>query len=152
MTTYATEPRPGTGLTTLYVEAQRFYARQVRLLDALRLDEFASTFTADGVFAAPPDVPTVLGRDGIAAALREAHTRRFGTEPVRCRHWFNMLQVEPGPEGTLLTSFYMLTMTSRPWDPAPVVGLSSVVDDVLVYEEGELRTRERRITHDHMSF
>ncbi|MFC8919394.1 nuclear transport factor 2 family protein [Streptomyces sp. NPDC057116] len=152
MTTYATEPRLGTGLTGLYVEAQQFYARQVRLLDALRLEEFAATFTADGVYAAPPDVPEVLGRDAIAAALREAHARRFGTEPVRRRHWHSMLHVEPGPEGTLRTSYYALVTTSRPWDPAADVAPSSVVEDVLVWEEGGLRTRERRITPDHMAF
>lgn len=152
MTTYATEPSLGTDPTALYVGVQQFYARQVRLLDALRTEEFAATFTADGLFAAPPGIPPVLGREAIAAALRTAHAHRFGSEPVRLRHWFNMLEVDPRPDGSLHTSYYTLTMVSRPWDPAPVVAPSAVVEDVLVYEEGELRTRERRITPDHMSF
>ncbi|MGN5631825.1 nuclear transport factor 2 family protein [Streptomyces sp. AC154] len=152
MTTYATEPRLGTDRTALYVEVQQFYARQVRLLDDLRAAEFAATFTEDGVFAQSPGIPQVRGREAIAAALLAAHTRRFGTEPVRCRHWHNMLRVDPGPDGTLVTHYYTLVMVSRPWDPAPVIAPSSVVEDVLVYEDGELRTRGRRITPDHHSF
>ncbi|MFJ1902122.1 nuclear transport factor 2 family protein [Streptomyces sp. NPDC088115] len=152
MTTYATEPILGTDRTALYVEVQQFYARQVRLLDDLRAEEFAATFTEDGVFAQSPGIPRAHGREAIAATLRAAHARRFGTEPVRCRHWHNMLRVDPGPDGTLVTHYYTLVVVSRPWDPAPVIAPSSVVEDVLVYEDGELRTRERRITPDHQSF
>ncbi|MFF8617558.1 nuclear transport factor 2 family protein [Streptomyces sp. NPDC015350] len=152
MTTYATEPRLGTDRTALYVEVQQFYARQVRLLDDLRAEEFAATFTADGVFAPSPGIPPARGREAIAAELRAAHVRRFGTEPVRRRHWYNMLSVDPGPDDSLITHYYTLVMVSRPWNPVPVVSPSSVVEDVLVYEGGELRTRERRVTPDHQSF
>ncbi|MFF4083771.1 nuclear transport factor 2 family protein [Streptomyces sp. NPDC087218] len=152
MTTYATEPRLDTDRTALYVEVQQFYARQVRLLDDLRAEEFAATFTADGVFAPSPGIPPARGREAIAAELRAAHVRRFGTEPVRRRHWYNMLSVDPGPDGSLVTHYYTLVMVSRPWDPVPVISPSSVVEDVLVYEGGELRTRERRVTPDHQSF
>ncbi|MGW1354272.1 nuclear transport factor 2 family protein [Streptomyces sp. NPDC002409] len=152
MTTYATEPRLGTDRTALYVEVQQFYARQVRLLDDLRAEEFAATFTADGVFAPSPGIPPARGREAIAAELRAAHVRRFGTEPVRRRHWYNMLSVDPGPDDSLITHYYTLVMVSRPWDPVPVVSPSSVVEDVLVYEGGELHTRERRVTPDHQSF
>ncbi|MER6119411.1 nuclear transport factor 2 family protein [Streptomyces sp. NPDC001743] len=152
MTTYATEPRLGTDPASLYVEVQQFYARQVRLLDDLRAEEFAATFTEDGVFAPSPGIPPAHGREAIAAALRAGHARRFGTEPVRCRHWHNMLRVDPGPDGALLTHYYTLMMVSRPWDPAPLIAPSSVVEDVLVYEDGELVTRERRVIPDHQSF
>ncbi|MDN3027275.1 nuclear transport factor 2 family protein [Streptomyces sp. S.PB5] len=143
----------GTGPADPYTQVQQFYARQVAFLDDLRAEEFAATFTEDGVFAPAPGAPPARGRTAIAAALRAAHERRFGTEQVRRRHWHNMLRVEPGPDGTLLTHYYLLVAVTRPGEPAPVLGPSAVVEDVLVHDDtGGLLTRERRVTPDHLSF
>lgn len=152
MTSYATEERLGTAPATLYTEVQQFYARQAALLDDLRVEEFAATFTPDGTFVPSPATPPVRGRAAIAAALRAAHERRFGGEQVQRRHWFNMLRVEPGFDGFLSTRYYSLVAVTRPWNPTPDIGPSAVVEDVLVHVNGALFTRERTITPDHMSF
>ncbi|MFE7778568.1 nuclear transport factor 2 family protein [Streptomyces sp. NPDC057445] len=135
-----------------YTEVQQFYAQQVELLDDLRADAFAATFTENGLFSASPVRPVVAGRAAIAAALRAAHSKRFGDGQVRRRHWFNMLQVHEQPDGLLRTRYYMLVWVTRPWNPVPEPGPSCVVEDVLVREDGRLLTRERRITPDHLSF
>jgi actinorhodin biosynthesis protein ActVIA len=153
MTSHAPQVRVGADPAVLYTQVQQFYARQVALLDDLRAEEFAATFTEDGVFAPSPTAPPVQGRTAIAAALRAAHERKFGTEQVRRRHWHTMLRVDPGPDGTLHTHYYMLVAVTRPGDPAPVIGPSAVVEDVLVDDgTGTLLTRERRVTPDHLSF
>lgn len=151
-TTYAPEERLGADAAGLYAEVQQFYARQVELLDEMRAEQFAATFTVDGLFVPSPATPPVEGRAAIAAALWAAHERRFGGEPVRRRHWFNMLRVDPGFDGSLHTRYYTLVAVTRPWNPAPEFGPSAVVEDVLVRVNGVLLTRERRISPDHMSF
>ncbi|MET8578116.1 nuclear transport factor 2 family protein [Streptomyces sp. NPDC005012] len=136
----------------LYAQVQHFYARQVGFLDDLRAEEFAATFTPDGVLRPSPTGPAAVGRPEIAAALRAAHERRFGTEPVRRRHWYSMLRVDHRPDGALDARCYSTVLVTRPWDPAPVAGPSSVVQDVLVLRDGELLTKDRRVTPDHLSF
>ncbi|MEV5880477.1 nuclear transport factor 2 family protein [Streptomyces sp. NPDC052101] len=153
MIDHTTQERPQAAApAALYTQVQQFYAHQVGLLDDLRAEEFADTFTADGVLVPSPAASPVRGRPAIAAALRAAHERRFGTEAVRRRHWHTMLRVETRPDGALTTRYYSLVLITRPWDPAPVMGPSSVVEDVLVHESGQLLTHERRVTPDHLSF
>nr|WP_237523855.1 nuclear transport factor 2 family protein [Streptomyces sp. SID4926] len=54
----------------LYTEVQAFYARQAHHLDAVRAEEFAATFAAEGVFAHSPDTPAARGRAAIAEEVR----------------------------------------------------------------------------------
>jgi hypothetical protein len=161
MTVHATETRTTTVPDTLFVagptalpyaRVQQFYAYQTALLDELRVQEFAATFTEDGVLTSAPTARPARGRAAIAAALRAAHERRFGTEPVRRRHWQNALCVEELPDGSLRASYCTLVTVIRPWNPVAALGPSAAVEDVLVVDGGELRVRERRITPDHLSF
>jgi actinorhodin biosynthesis protein ActVIA len=140
------------GDSALYARVQQFYADQVALLDEMRAEEFAATFTPDGVLSPSPAVPAAHGRAAIAAALRAAHERRFGAEAVRRRHWYNMLRVSVRPDGALQTRYYTLVAVTRPWNPVPDIGPSAVVEDLLVCEDGRLFTRERRVVPDHLSF
>jgi len=149
MTITATES--SAALTGLYAEVQQFYARQVHLLDAVRAEEFAATFAADGVFQHSPDSPPATGREGIAAEVRGFNERRFATDPVQRRHWFNMLDVQPQSDGTLLTEFYALVVITRPGQAQPVIAPSCTVRDLLVREDGELRTLRRQVSQDHLS-
>jgi actinorhodin biosynthesis protein ActVIA len=152
MTSDATEVRRGAGPAVRYAQVQQFYAGQVALLDGLRAQEFAATFTPDGLFVPSPAAAPLHGRAAIAAGLRAAHERRFGAEPVRRRHWFTMLRVAPGPGGTLRTRYYTLVAVTRPGDPTPVIGPGAVAEDVLVHDgAGTLLTRERRVMPDHLS-
>ncbi|SEK75725.1 nuclear transport factor 2 family protein [Streptacidiphilus jiangxiensis] len=136
----------------LYAEVQQFYARQVQLLDAVRAEEFAATFAEDGVFEHSPDSAPASGRAGIAAEVRDFNAKRFAKDPVQRRHWFNMLVVEEQPDGSLHTQFYALVMMTRPGELVPVIAPSCVVRDVLVREDGALRTRRRKVSQDRFSF
>lgn len=136
----------------LYAEVQLFYARQMQHMDAVHAESFAATFAEDGVFEHSPDAPPFRGRAAIAAEVSDYNVRRFAQDPVRRRHWFNMLDVREEPDGTVHTQFYALVVTTRPGQPQPVIAPSCVVRDVLVREGGELRTQRRKVTQDHVSF
>jgi len=147
-----TAPVADAATTGLYAEVQLFYARQVHLLDTVQAEPFAATFAIDGVFEHSPDSPPARGREGIAEEVRGYNERRFAHDPVRRRHWFNMLDVREQPDGSVHTEFYALVATTRPGQPVPVIAPSCTVRDVLVREGGELRTLRRKVTQDHLSF
>jgi actinorhodin biosynthesis protein ActVIA len=145
-------PAATAALTGLYAEVQQFYARQVHRLDAVRAEEFAATFAVDGEFEHSPDSPPARGRAAIAQEVRGFNERRFADDPVQRRHWFSMLDVRPQDDGSVQTEFYALVVITRPGQAQPVIAPSCVVRDVLVREEGELRTLRRKVTQDHLSF
>ncbi|MFA7761435.1 nuclear transport factor 2 family protein [Streptomyces sp. NPDC048723] len=136
--------------TDLYVEIQQFYAGQVQHLDAFRAEEFAATFTEDGVFHHSVDAPPARGRTEIVAALRAHQERRYGNDPAQRRHWFNMLQVIPQEDGSVVTEYYALIVVTRPGEPVAVTAPSCFVRDVLVRESGRLLNRERSVVADHV--
>ncbi|WP_406346635.1 nuclear transport factor 2 family protein [Streptomyces sp. NBC_00648] len=150
--TAAAAPATDYAHSGLYAEVQLFYARQAHLLDAVRAEPFARTFTQDGVFAHSPGVPPARGHAGIAREVREYNERRFKSAPVQRRHWFNMLDVREQPDGSVHTEFYALVVTTRPGQPQPVISPSCVVRDILVREDGELRTHRRKVTQDQELF
>jgi actinorhodin biosynthesis protein ActVIA len=141
--------QPATSFTDLYVEIQNFYAGQGRHLDAMRADEFAATFTADGRFDHSPGKPPLEGRQAIADEIRAYQAQRYADEPCQRRHWFNMIQVFPQDDGTIATEFYALVVLTRPGKPVPVIAPSCIVRDVLVHQNGEIRTRERKVSPDY---
>jgi actinorhodin biosynthesis protein ActVIA len=145
-------PAASAAATALYAEVQLFYARQMRMLDEVRGEPFASTFTPDGVFEHSPDAPAVQGRDAIAAEVRGYNERRFAADPVQRRHWFNMLDVREQPDGSVHTEFYALVVVTRPGNPVPTIAPSCIVRDVLVREDGQLRNLSRKVTQDHTLF
>ncbi|MFF9486128.1 nuclear transport factor 2 family protein [Streptomyces sp. NPDC014676] len=149
----AARPTPSTSVrqtaqSGLYAEVQLFYARQVHHLDAVRAEEFAATFAEDALFAHSPDEPPVRGRANIAREVRAYNERRFRTDPVQRRHWFTMLDVQEQDDGSVHTEYYALIGTTRPGEPRPVIAPSCLVRDVLVREDGELRTSKRQVTQD----
>ncbi|MCZ2526334.1 nuclear transport factor 2 family protein [Streptomyces sp. NPDC059506] len=130
----------------LYARVQHFYAHQMQHLDGLRFDEYAATFTEDGVFQHSPDAEPARGRDGIVRELVEFH-RRFEGDPVQRRHWFNHIALEPADDGALRSTVYALVVTVRPGG-RPETAPSCVVHDVLTDGPDGLLLRSRRITHD----
>ncbi|MDF3293361.1 nuclear transport factor 2 family protein [Streptomyces silvisoli] len=135
--------------TDIYVAVSQFYGRQVQLLDSNRFEEYAQTFTADGEFQHTPGVPPARTHTGIIEELRRFNTR-FDDDPVQRRHMFSMLNLSRREDGAFDATFYALVLTTRPGGKQPVVGPSCLVHDVLVIEDGEVRNRSRRVTHDHM--
>ncbi|MER7406698.1 nuclear transport factor 2 family protein [Streptomyces sp. NPDC000070] len=137
--------------TDLYTRVQHFQAAQMQVLDNGDFDAYSATFTEDGEFAHTPGRPAARTRKGIAEELHAYHHERFGSDPVRRRHWFNMLCVTPQPDGTIHATAYVLVVTSRPGVREPEIAPSCVVHDVLVEEDGQLLTRSRRVEHDYLS-
>ncbi|MGY6653668.1 nuclear transport factor 2 family protein [Amycolatopsis sp. TRM77291] len=134
----------------LYAEVQHFYARQTHLLDGREFEGYAATFTEDGEFLHSPGRPAAKTRQGIVRELRDFH-RKFDEDPVVRRHWFNMIVLDPAPDGVLNATFYALVATTRPGGRIDV-SPSCVVHDVLVRENGELRTKSRRVVQDRLLF
>ncbi|WUG99433.1 nuclear transport factor 2 family protein [Streptomyces violaceus] len=129
-----------------YVAVQQFYARQMRLLDERRAEEWARTFTEDGVFAQNIVPEPLRGRDAVAAAVRR-NLERTADTPEQRRHVFSMLTVVPGPDGSLSTRCYAQVLVTPAGGPARL-HLSAVCEDELVpHGEGWL-VRHRRVEHD----
>ncbi|MDT0566731.1 nuclear transport factor 2 family protein [Streptomyces sp. DSM 3412] len=139
-----------TTATDLYARVQQFHAEQMQALDSGEFDRYANTFTEDGEFRHSPGRPAAHTRAGIAKELKEFHRERFAGEPVQRRHWFNMLNVQEQPDGTIHATFYVLAILSRLGERVPEIAPSCLVRDVLVVENGRLLTRSRRVDHDHL--
>jgi actinorhodin biosynthesis protein ActVIA len=136
--------------TDLYAEVQQFYAKQVQLLDGRAFEAYAATYTEDAEFEHSPGVPPARTRPGILAELKEFH-KRFEADPVQRRHWFNGFMLEPQVDGSINSTFYAMIVHVRPGVREPEIGPSCVVHDVLVWQDGALLTRSRRVEHDHVS-
>jgi SnoaL-like domain len=141
-----TLPLEATGTAETYHQVERFYARQMQLLDDGAVDKWAGTFTEDGVFAANAYPEPVSGRASIASAARSAVAELARKKIVR-RHWLGMLTVDPRPDGTIGTRCYALVISTPEGGPSSVQ-VSTVCEDVLVSEDGDYLVRERRVTRD----
>lgn len=134
--------------TELYAEVQQFYARQMQLLDGGDFAAYSRTFTDDGEFTHTPGREPARTPAGITRDLVEFH-KRFDGDPVQRRHWFNHVNLEPQPDGSIVSTVYALVVTTRPGGK-PEIAPSCVVHDVLVRQDGELRNRSRRVDHDQL--
>ncbi|MBF6297111.1 MULTISPECIES: nuclear transport factor 2 family protein [Nocardia] len=132
--------------TELYAEVQQFYAEQMQRLDNRDIPGYAETFTEDAEFEHSPGIPPARTRAGIIADLVEFH-KRFETDPMQRRHWFNMINLQPQDDGTIVSTAYCLVVKIRP-NSKPEIAPSCVVHDVLVRVDGALLTRSRRVVHD----
>jgi 3-phenylpropionate/cinnamic acid dioxygenase small subunit len=131
----------------LYPRVQEFYARQMGLMDDDRADEWADTFTEDGEFREPSRLEPLAGREAIRVSARGTVERRLAAGQ-RIRHWLGMLQLDPGPDGTLLARSYALAMRVPRAGGALDVFASVVCLDVLVPDGDGWLVRRREITHD----
>src|ERR1700742_441498 len=94
------DDRTDTQVTTrLYMDIQHFYGRQMRHLDSGHVEEWAATFTENGVFAANAHPEPQRGRAAIEEGARNA-AAQLRADGVQRRHWLGMLEVEPRPDGT----------------------------------------------------
>lgn len=130
----------------LYTQIQQFYARQMGLLDDGYPEEWALTFTEDGVFEEPSRLDTVRGREAISLSAR-ARADRLAAEGIDFRHWLAMLDVRAQDDGTVHARTYALAMrTPRGGDLD--IFVSVVCHDVLVRDDGRWAVRHRNIQHD----
>ncbi len=133
----------------LYRQIQQFYARQMQLLDSGAAEEWAATFTPDGVFSANAHPEPAKGREAIAAGARTA-VAQLAAEQVVHRHWLGMLDVRPQNDGTVSARSYALVIRI-PRGGMPVLWRSCVCEDVLVRDGAGWLVRERRVTRDDLA-
>ncbi|MEU6057080.1 nuclear transport factor 2 family protein [Streptomyces sp. NPDC047097] len=130
----------------LYARLQQFYARQMGLMDYGRPEEWAATFTEDGVFEEPHRLEPLHGRDAIRLSARE-RVDRLAAEKLDFRHWLAMLDVRPQDDGSLRTRTYALAMRT-PRGGALDIFAHVVCHDHLVEADGSWAVRHRHIEHD----
>jgi SnoaL-like domain len=135
--------------TRLYEEIQRFYARQMRLLDEGAVAEWAATFTEDGVFAAQAAPAPVAGRSAIEAAAGQS-ARSLAAQHVQHRHWLGMLDIEVRADETILARSYALVVQT-PHGGQASIRFSCTCEDTLVRAEGRILVRNRYVTRDDLA-
>jgi actinorhodin biosynthesis protein ActVIA len=127
----------------IYVEVQKFYARQLPLLEEHRVEEYVQTFTENGSFEHASGLFKLQGRtemiEGITPSLEHYGDSVF-------RHWVGALQVrETGDDlHVRFTSIVSVTAQNGQVTFEP----SCTVADVLVRQHGQLLVKSRVLQHD----
>jgi len=135
--------------TGLHTEVQQFYARQMHFLDGGDIEEWAGTFTEDGVFAANAQPTPQRGRAAITEGARAARTK-LAERGIQRRHWLGMLDVEELPDETISARSYAIVL-AVPYGGQTAVELSCTCSDILVREDGQLRVRRREVSRDDLT-
>ncbi|MDN3271674.1 nuclear transport factor 2 family protein [Streptomyces sp. MA15] len=138
-----------TGFGDLYARVQRFYAHQMQLFDLHDADRWAATFTEDAVFSVPTLDAPVRGRAGLVANVLR-NRRRQQESGEQHRHWIGMLDVRPGPDGTLRTRCYALVYVTPRGGGSRLLRVC-VMEDELVPAGGDWQTRRRVVTRDDLA-
>jgi hypothetical protein len=140
---------PSREFASLYAQAQRFYAHQMRLLDAPDTECWAEVFAEDALLHLPSLPGPVQARawlDGYAR-VGAARQRRAG---CRLEHWVGLLDVRPQADGSLHTRCSALAHVT-PGQGGPKVLYVCVMEDVLVRSGDEWRIAHRRVIRDDLA-
>jgi bifunctional aromatase (cyclase/dehydratase) len=129
-----------------YHQVQQFYARQMRLLDSGEAEQWADTFTEDGVFHQNVDPAPLEGRPAIAVAARR-RIETIKSDDLTRRHWLGMLETDEQPDGTVRTRYYAMAMAT-PQGGRLEVYVSTVSEDVLVRTQDGWLVKHRYVVHD----
>ncbi|MEO6398843.1 MAG: nuclear transport factor 2 family protein [Tepidiformaceae bacterium] len=119
---------------------QRLYARYNHAIDAGRGEEWAATFTAEGVFSSANG--TFAGTEKLAG---------FATgfaQQIKGRHWTNNLLLDGDAKLASGTCYLMLLRLSPGERPPATILATAVYNDELVNEGGEWRFSKRTVTTD----
>ncbi|MCM2414180.1 MULTISPECIES: nuclear transport factor 2 family protein [unclassified Streptomyces] len=130
----------------LYTEIQQFYAQQMHLLDDGRVQEWAGTFTQQGVFAANAQPVPAVGREAITKAAQAA-TDAYAKAGVQRRHWLGMVSVEGVTDGAVSARCYALVIET-PRGGRPEIKASTLCQDRIVRVDGDWQIEDRQITRD----
>jgi 3-phenylpropionate/cinnamic acid dioxygenase small subunit len=144
-----TEPRTGPVTASVYCEIQDFYARQMQLLDQGQTQEWAATFTEDGVFSANAQPAPVRTRAAIAVGAAKA-SADLAAKGVQRRHWLGMVSVRQQRDGVVSAQCYALVIMT-PRGGQPTIGASTACNDILVRQGGDWKVRERTVTRDDLT-
>jgi 3-phenylpropionate/cinnamic acid dioxygenase small subunit len=130
-------------------EVNSFYARQYRLLDENRLEEWSETYTEDIVYSAANYKSVTKPRRGRAHLVESAKTLRAECESrnVLEKHWLGMSEIEEQDDGTIRVVSNILVLETSS-DGPPALRTSSTAVDKLVRVNGTLQISERLTTRD----
>ncbi|WP_243706098.1 nuclear transport factor 2 family protein [Micromonospora sp. KC721] len=144
-------PTAGAHVADLHERIRQFYAVQMRLLDSGAAEEWAATFTPDGVFEQNVDPEPLRGRPAIAVAARR-RVDNLRADGLTRRHWLGMVHVDPVPDGSVRARYYAIAyaVASASGDhrSSPEIYASTVADDVLVHDHDGWLVAHRRVVHD----
>ncbi|WP_203217529.1 nuclear transport factor 2 family protein [Nocardia arthritidis] len=139
----------GIAFERLYAEVQQFYAQHFQLLDSGAAEEWAATFTEDGVFA-PPTLPQpVRGRVALAEGLRRTIAELAAAGEVH-RHWHGMISVDQDQDGSVRVTCYALVLATKLGGDSRLHRVC-VCTDRLVREAGAFRVLHRSVTRDDLA-
>ncbi|MGW0534438.1 nuclear transport factor 2 family protein [Streptomyces sp. NPDC003032] len=141
-----TDEATTSGTGALYHQIQQFYARQMQLLDDGRAEEWARTFTEDGVFAANAHPEPAVGRAGIHASAAKA-AEEYRAKGVQRRHWLGMVSVEPSADGSVSARCYALVIET-PRGGQAAIRVSTLCEDRLVRDGANWLVEHRQVTRD----
>lgn len=128
-------------------EVDRFYARHIQLMDEGRAEEAADTFTEAATMVSPPKIATpIAGRAALAAGLRR-NADQLAAEGIRYRRCHSMTLVELRDGGAVFARSYVQVVKTERGKGSHLHAMC-VCEDVLVYEDGELKIAERVVTRD----
>ncbi|MGC5342991.1 nuclear transport factor 2 family protein [Streptomyces sp. DT24] len=129
----------------LYIEVKNFYARQMRVLDDLDIEQFIRTFTENGSVAHPHRGEKTVGHDNMRIKM---NSMLPGYNGLVTRHWFDHFLLEEYEVDALRVTYYSLVTQSNA-DYQVTFYSSSSVEDIMIRQDGELRIRDRVIYRDH---
>lgn len=127
----------------IYVEVQKFYARQLPLLEERRVEEFVQTYTDNGIFEHASGLFKLQGHAEMIAGITGS-LEHYGDSVFR--HWLGALQVSQTGDDlhARFTSIVSVTEQSGRVYFEP----SCTVRDVLVRRHGRLLVGSRVLQHD----
>jgi len=136
-------------MSELYPQIEQFYATQMQLLDDGAVQEWADTFTHDGVFEANAHPEPARGREAIASAAKRTVAELAEQGLVR-RHWIGMLSVRPNDDGSVGARSYAVVLQT-PKGGQAAIRFSTVCEDVLVRRDGGWQVLDRRVSRDDLT-
>ncbi|MFD5820430.1 nuclear transport factor 2 family protein [Streptomyces sp. NPDC127038] len=145
----AEHPPPTGEFATLYAQAQRFYAHQMRLLDTHDTGRWAETFTDDALLHLPSRPAPVRAHTALEDYARAGAARRRSAGGS-LDHWVGLLDVRPQTDGSLHTRCSALAYAT-PGRGGPRALHVYVMEDVLVRSAGHWRIAHRRVTRDDLA-
>lgn len=127
----------------IYVEVQKFYARQLPLLEERRVEEFVQTYTENGVFEHASGLFKLEGHTQMIGGITPS-LERYGDSVFR--HWLGALQVSEAGDELYVGYTAIVSVTDQ--NGRVTFEPSCRVNDVLVRRHGQLLVRSRVLQHD----
>ncbi|OZC84526.1 nuclear transport factor 2 family protein [Rhodococcus sp. 15-649-1-2] len=125
---------------------QLLYGRQSHAIDSGRADEWARTFTQDGVFDSPSYPQPAVGTAALTAFAEQFFADATAAQEKR-RHVITNLSVDDRQDGSLDVDCYLQIMAT-PRGGATRLVRFTVVHDRVVHENGSWRVACRTVSRD----